>query len=82
MTLSIYMFFYRMKTKIAAEYSKLSEKGQGITEYAMILAAVAIIAAVVLFTTGTEGSGNTLKDAIINAFKNARDKVNTVTTHA
>lgn len=57
---------------------KLNEKGQGMVEYALILAAVAVIAVVAIWGTSVDGvspSGTTnngsLKDAVVNAFNSA-----------
>ena len=70
---------------------KLSEKGQGMVEYAMILAAVAIIAVIAIWgVPGTKdeqgqttGAQSGLKDTITSAFGNAQkavEKGNTATT--
>lgn len=47
---------------------KLGEKGQGMVEYALILAAVAIIAVVAIWGTGKTDSSTDLKTAVTNAF--------------
>lgn len=52
---------------------KLGEKGQGMVEYALILAAVAIIAVFAIW--GTENSGTSLKESVGNAFTTAANKV-------
>lgn len=57
---------------------KLNEKGQGMVEYALILAAVAIIAVVAIW--GTAGNGGTrsggLQEAVTNAFSKAATEIN------
>ena len=58
-------WFYQMKKALQ---EKISEKGQGMVEYALVLAAVAIIAAFVLSDTGG------LKDAT-----NATNQINSAT---
>lgn len=73
----IYKWTDKVKEKVATLSDKMSEKGQGITEYAMILAAVAIIAAIVLFGTGN----GSLQKAISDAFTNASTKIDSVTKH-
>lgn len=67
----IYKFTDKLKEKVATLSDKMSEKGQGMVEYAVVLAAVAIIAAVVLYTN----NGNGLQDAISKAFSNASTKI-------
>ena len=69
----IYKCTNKIKDKVAALSAKLNEKGQGITEYAMILAAVAIIALAVLYTGGNDGKS--LQDSIGGAFTTASDKI-------
>lgn len=61
---------------------KLGEKGQGMVEYALILAAVAIIAVVAIWGTNsgdvaTESGATSLKAAVSNAFSNAATKIDT-----
>lgn len=61
---------------------KLSEKGQGMVEYALVLAAVAIIAVVAVWGSGkSTGSAdaNSLEGAVKGAFESAAGKVNTAT---
>ena len=60
---------------------KLGEKGQGMVEYALILAAVAIIAVVAIWGTSSgEGDSATrsggLKDAVTGAFTKATTAIN------
>lgn len=61
---------------------KLNEKGQGMVEYALILAAVAIIAVVAIW--GKDG-GSGLSASVTNAFSKATSaitKANTYTDNA
>ncbi len=54
---------------------RLGEKGQGMVEYALILAAVAIIAVVAIWG-GSKGDGtNSLKSAVTGAFEKAATEV-------
>ena len=71
----IYKWTDKMKDKVAELSAKLNEKGQGLTEYAIILAAVAVIAFVALYGSGTDGKGG-LKEAVTNLFTTATTKVN------
>lgn len=71
----IYKWTDKIKDKVAKLSARLDEKGQGIVEYAMILAAVAIIAFAVLYGT----SDTNLEGAVTNAFSNAGSKVQDVT---
>lgn len=72
----IYKWTDKIKEKVSALSEKLGEKGQGIVEYAMIIAAVAIIAAVVLFNSDTS-----LEGSVTKAYSDASSKINTVTDH-
>lgn len=60
--------------KMKSFREKISEKGQGMVEYALILAGVAIIAAVVIAKNGG------LNEAITDAFSNAKTKIDDVKT--
>lgn len=62
----IYKWTDKIKEKVASLSDKMSEKGQGMVEYAMILAAVAIIAVAVLWN-GDNSLSATIKQAFINA---------------
>lgn len=74
----IYKWTDKIKDSVAKISNCLSEKGQGIVEYAMILAAVAVIAFAVLYTSGN-GTGTTLESAVSGAFDNANTKITSVT---
>ena len=67
----MFRWFYEKKQALL---EKIEEKGQGIVEYALILAAVAIIAIYVL-----SGSGGLTK-AVSDAYSNAGSKINKATT--
>lgn len=51
--------------------AKLSQEGQGMVEYALIIAVVAVIAVLVLNTN--------LRNAITNAFESASSQIDTTT---
>lgn len=67
-------YIYNLAKSVRDKISSLGEKGQGMTEYALVLAAVAIIAAAVLFTSYGEGN-KSLQDTIAGAFTTASDKI-------
>ena len=73
----IYKWTDKIKDKVAKLSAKLDEKGQGIVEYAMIIAAVAIIAFAVLY--GTSTNGTTLEGAVSGAFDKASEQIENVT---
>ncbi len=56
--------------------AKLSEKGQGMVEYAIVLAVVAAIAAAVLWTSSGDGKDDSLQATVAGAYANAKDKIN------
>ena len=56
--------------------NKLNEKGQGMVEYAIIIAVVAAIAVAVLGTGTDTKDKDTLAGTVNNAFSTAKDKVN------
>jgi Flp pilus assembly pilin Flp len=56
---------------------KVSEKGQGMTEYAIILAVVAVVA-VAVFMGGDDAASGTLGSAINGAYNKAGDAINQV----
>lgn len=59
---------------------RLGEKGQGMVEYALILAAVAIIAVAAIWG-GKDGTGaNSLKSAVVGAFSKAATEVTNAQT--
>lgn len=66
----MYKWFYKMKQALQ---EKLSEKGQGMVEYALVLAAVAIIALVVLSNNGG------LSEKVQGAYNNAGDQISSAT---
>ena len=76
----MFKMIQKLKEKIQ---SKLSQKGQGMVEYAIIIAVVAVIAIAVLNGTTTTDANNqtttdgskSLKGAITTAFESAADKV-------
>lgn len=71
----------KISSLLAKIREKLDEKGQGMVEYALILAAVAIIAVVAIWGGGkatdtTPGTtGNDLRSAVTRAFSTAASKV-------
>ena len=62
--------------KMKSFREKLSEKGQGMVEYAVILAVVAAIAVAVLGQSTDTKDKETLSGAGHGAFENARTKIN------
>ena len=74
----IYKWTDKIKSKVAEFSDRLGEKGQGIVEYAMIIAAVAVIAFAILYGSAGDKS---LQGSIIDAFTNASTKIDSVTTH-
>lgn len=67
----MFKWIEELKQKIQ---EKLSEKGQGMTEYAIILAVVAVVAVAVFYGGGNNDSG--LKGTVSGAFDRATDAVN------
>lgn len=69
----------KISALLAKLRAKLDEKGQGMVEYALILAAVAIIAVVAIWggsdATGPTDNGKDLRSAVKRAFTTAADKV-------
>ena len=79
----IYKWTDKIKEKVASLSDKMSEKGQGMVEYAVILAAVAIIAYVVLWT-GDNSLSAKIKAAFTNAgarIEDSNTKTNTTPTN-
>ena len=74
----IYKWTDKIKDKVAKLSDKLNEKGQGLTEYAIILAAVALIAVAALWGSGENNKG--LKGAVDDAFGKATDAIGTANT--
>lgn len=72
----IYKFTNKLKEKVATLSDKMSEKGQGLTEYAVLLAAVAIIAFAALYGSGNDG----LKKSITDLFGTAKTKIDAANT--
>ncbi len=74
---TVFKWIYELKAKLQ---EKLSEKGQGMTEYAIILAVVAVVAVAVFY--GGTGSGDaangTLGNTISGAYNTATDAINKV----
>lgn len=56
---------------------KLSEKGQGMTEYAIILAVVAVVA-VAVFMGGDDAASGTLGGAVSGAYNQAGSAINAI----
>lgn len=75
----IYKWTDKIKEKVATLSDKMSEKGQGIVEYGMILAAVAVIAFFVLWSTDNT---NNLKGIIEGTFNTAATKIKASDTEA
>ena len=63
---------YRITKAIRNRVAKLNEKGQGMVEYAVILAVVAAVA-IVVFGTGKSGEG--LSSTVQGAFDNADTQI-------
>ena len=66
-----------MLQRIEKFFRRDSQKGQGIVEYALILAFVAAIAAYV-FTSSGQGS---IKDSITGLFSGAKDNIDSAKTN-
>lgn len=62
--------FKMLKYQLEYVWARLGEKGQGVVEYALILAAVVAIAAVAL------SDGQPIGEAIKNLFTSTGDKIN------
>lgn len=74
----IYKWTDKLKEKVGALSERLGEKGQGMVEYALILAAVAAIAVFALYT-GDDDS-KSLKTVISESFQKASDNIDTANT--
>ena len=73
----MFKLIYKITDKIK---NKLNEKGQGMVEYAIVLAAVAAIAFAVIWNGGNSGSTEGLKGSVTKAFDNASDQINAAST--
>ena len=71
----MFKLIYQVTDKIKDKISKLNEKGQGMVEYAIILAVVAAIA-ITVFGDGTANKG--LGNTISTAFSKADTSINKV----
>ena len=69
----MFKWIYELKAKLQ---EKLSEKGQGMTEYAIILAVVAIVAVAVFYGNGDESKG--LEGTITKAYDQANTQINKI----
>ena len=61
--------------------SKLDSRGQGMVEYAVVLAAVAAIVVAVMYGSGTTGDSQTkgkLQQSVESAFDKANSKIDAV----
>ena len=66
----MFKWIYELKAKLQ---EKLSEKGQGMTEYAIILAVVAIVAVAVFYGGGEDSAG--LKGTVGKAYETATGQI-------
>lgn len=69
----MFKWIYELKAKLQ---EKLSEKGQGMTEYAIILAVVAAVAVAVFYGSSDEGGG--LEGTISKAYNKANEKIDAI----
>ena len=69
----MFTFVEELKAKLQ---EKLSEKGQGMTEYAIILAVVAVVAVAVFYGNDANEAG--LKGTISNAYGTANNKIDNI----
>ncbi|MBQ7705755.1 MAG: hypothetical protein IJT73_10085 [Selenomonadaceae bacterium] len=70
----MFKWIYELQKKIQ---EKISEKGQGMTEYAIILAVVAVVAVAVFYGSG-DGSSGKLGATISNAYDKADKQINAI----
>jgi len=73
----MFKWIYELKAKLQ---EKLSEKGQGMTEYAIILAVVAIVA-VAVFYGGADGQKG-LQKTVGDAYNTATNQINKINNAA
>ena len=73
----MFKWIYELQKKLQ---EKISEKGQGMTEYAIILAVVAVVAIAVFYGTGNKGDGSEgrLGKTISNAYDRANNQINNI----
>lgn len=69
----MFKWIYELKAKLQ---EKLSEKGQGMTEYAIILAVVAVVAVAVFYGSSGDSEGNGQKTGLQGTIGNAYDTAN------
>lgn len=72
----MFKWIYELKAKLQ---EKLSEKGQGMTEYAIILAVVAVVAVAVFYGQGNSGEGAGLEGTIKKAYATTNDQIDNIT---
>lgn len=70
----MFKWIYELQKKLQ---EKISEKGQGMTEYAIILAVVAVVA-VAVFYGGGSSNGAGLSGTIGNAYQKANNAINNI----
>jgi Flp pilus assembly pilin Flp len=70
----LFKFIEELKAKLQ---EKISEKGQGMTEYAIILAVVAVVA-VAVFMGGDDPAKGTLGNAIGGAYSQAGAAISSI----
>ena len=71
---TVFKWIYELKAKLQ---EKLSEKGQGMTEYAIILAVVAVVAVAVFYGSGDAATGS-LGNTIKNAYEKADSQIDKI----
>ena len=71
----MFKLIYKVTDAIKNKISKLNEKGQGMVEYAIILAAVAAIAFAALYSGGEDGD---LITSVKNSFNKAGSSITAV----
>ena len=76
---TVFKWIYELKAKLQ---EKLSEKGQGMTEYAIILAVVAVVAVAVFYGGNGENDKGGLNGTISKAYNTANDAIDAVSNKA